>query len=1102
MCNDFVHLHVHSEYSLLDGFGQADRLAARAAELGMPALAETDHGVLHGAYDFYQACKKAGVKPIIGMEGYMATRTMRDREPKIDQKPYHFLLLARNNAGYSNLMKLSTAAYLQGFYYKPRFDFDLLAQHVDGVIGTSGCLAAHIPSLFLAGKTAEAKQQALRYRELFGAEHFYLELQHHNIPEQRELNKFLVGLSKETGIPLIVTQDSHYVTADDYDAHDTLLCIQTNADKSSTNRMRFTDNSYYLTTADELLLPFGEVQEALWRTGEIARMIEPISLLEKQSYHLPPADLDPGKTADETLRRLSEEGVVWRFGDLSDTLRQRLDYELEVIQKTGFASYFLIVRDLCAFARRQGIWWNVRGSGAASLVAYALDITAIDPLKHGLIFERFLNPDRVTMPDIDMDFQDDRRNEMIAYAVGKYGDDRVAAIATFGTLGARSALRDTGRVLGLPIPLVSKVCGYFDTGPKAGSIQEVLAQSVELQKLAETEPDVDRLLQSAMPVQGIARHASTHAAGIIIGDAPLVDYVPLMRVSGTSYADTGLKQVTQFPMETCELMGLLKMDFLGLSTLSILQKVCTFVKERYGDDWSIDNLPYCHTGDVRLDALVDEALQLIGRGDTAGVFQLEGDGMTGMLTKLRPFKFEHIVAAVALYRPGPMEYIGDYIDRLHGKAKPTYRHPRLEPILAETMGIIVFQEQIIRIASELFGYSKGEADLIRKAVSKKVKADLEKHRTRFVEKGPTVDPTITAEVANGIFDDIMYFANYGFNLAHASDYAKLSMQTAVMKACYPVEYMLALLQVYRGNPDRLHHFLDECRKMGIKLLPPDINESEADFAISPLDKQAIRFGFLSIKNVGVEPAAGIVTARRQRGNFTAWSDFAARVSGRALNKRVLESLAQAGAFVRWGRREQILAAIEPLKKALDVQAKAAKKVQAKAGSGWAGSLFDLDAHTPPALKLSCEPNELDVEPIDPQLYLEWEHELLGAYVTARPTDAYVSQFEEWGTFPVRMFLKARLEEDNDIPLMGRVGGQITDIKHIVTKKGDPMAFAQLVDWRSGGEQLRLVLFPKTWAKVKDNVKVGTILLAHGKMDAQSQDASLLVDDVIVLRPKN
>ncbi|MCC6616784.1 MAG: DNA polymerase III subunit alpha [Anaerolineae bacterium] len=769
---DFVHLHVHTEFSLLDGLSKIKKLVARAKDLDMKSLAITDHGVMFGAIDFYKACKAADIKPIIGMEGYLARRTMRDRDSKLDARPYHLLMLAQNETGYKNLLKIASAAQLEGYYYRPRIDREFLEAHSDGLVTTTGCLAAQVPSLVMDGQDEQARALIHEYVDIFGRENFYLELQNHKIDVLKTVNDWLIETARRDNLRLLATNDVHYVMEGDADPHDTLLCIQTSSLKNEANRMRMTDNSYYLTDQAEMWAAFGHIDggSALTNSLLIAEMCD--INLDRKGYHLPNFPVPDGHTSGTYLRYLAEKGLRWRFPGREDSndLRERMERELTIIGDMGFETYFLIVWDLCEFARHADIWWNVRGSGAGSLVAYCLGITNIDPILNNLLFERFLNPGRVSMPDIDLDYPDDRRAEMIAYCTRKYGEDKVAAIITFGTLGAKAAVRDVGRALDVPLDLVNQAAKLIPTEPKPKPVHTYVEANPDLKQMYENIPEIKHIVDTAAELQGVSRHASTHAAGVIVSDVPLVEYLPLHRLTNESKGneeDSPIKQVTQFPMETCESIGLLKIDFLGLSTLTQLRRTCELIERHHGIHYDMGNIPYRPSDDEDVNRKLSEAFDMVSRGETIGVFQIESTGMQEMLRGMRPTRFEHIIAAVSLYRPGPMDYIPDFNARMHGTKEVVYHHEKLKPILEETFGIMVYQEQLMQIASGLFSYSLGDADLMRRAVSKKKKEDLLKHKQIFIERGPEND--VSVEAAEKIFDDIEFFANYGFNKCISGD---------------------------------------------------------------------------------------------------------------------------------------------------------------------------------------------------------------------------------------------------------------------------------------------------------------------------------------------
>ena len=920
MTNNFVHLHVHSEFSLLDGQSRIKTLVSRAQELGMPALGITDHGVMFGVLDFYRACTDAGIKPIVGMEGYLAPRAMTDRDPRRDRSPYHMLLLAKNMTGYQNLLKIASASQLEGYYYRPRIDKEFMSAHAEGIIATSGCLASEIPRMVANGDDGGGRELIGWYQDVFGAENFYLELQGHDLPALHSLNRWLCEYrrSGHSAVQLLATNDVHYVYEDDAEAHDTLLCIQTSALKAEQDRMKMEPfNSYYLKNAAEMRagfagLPVELIDEAFANSLKIADMTE-INLAPK-GYHLPVFPVPSGYDGHSYLRHLIEIGMEWRFGAgwrTESLFSERIDRELNIIHSMGFDTYFLIVWDLCEFARNADIWWNVRGSGAASLVAYSLGITNIDPIQNGLLFERFLNPGRISMPDIDLDYPDDRRGEMIAYTVQKYGEDKVAAIITFGTLGAKAAVRDVGRALDVDLGLINRAAALIPQEARQKKIRDYVDGNPELLALYENERELQRVIDTAIELQGMTRHASTHAAGVIIADRPLVDLVPLHRITGKDPSGGALSAVTQFPMETAEYIGLLKVDFLGLSTLTIMRKACGLIARHRGIHYTIDSIPYRHddadSNEQR--AMLDDAFRMMGQGATIGVFQVESGGMQQMLRQMRPRVFENIVAAISLYRPGPMEFIPQYCRRMHGDEEITTLHPKLEPILRETYGICVYQEQIMEIADQLFGYELGEADLMRKAVSKKLPAELNKHRAIFMERGP--HNGIDEETAEEIFEMIEFFANYGFNKAHAADYAVITVQTAYLKCHYPEEYMTALLSVQRDDLSKVSTFLEECRRLNIPILPPAANRSQLDFDIEKTadGRRAIRFGLGAVKNAGARALQDLIDERGEA-PFRSLADFCKRVDMRKLGKRSLESLIKVGALADFGTRAALMAALD------------------------------------------------------------------------------------------------------------------------------------------------------------------------------------------------
>lgn len=1108
MTSDFVHLHVHTEFSLLDGQSQIKNLVKRAQELEMSALGITDHGVMFGAIDFYRACVDADITPVVGMEAYLAPRKMTDRDPRLDKRPYHMLLLAKNMTGYQNLLKMASAAQLDGYYYRPRIDKDFMAQHAEGIVATSGCLAAEIPRMVETGDDSKAHDLIGWYQDVFGEDNFYLELQNHNIDQLDILNQWLYDYrqSGHSKVQLVATNDVHYVRKDDWDAHDTLLCIQTGALKSEENRMKMSPiDSYYLKSSEEMRAEFkgapqAMIDEAFANSLKIAEMVD-IDLSPK-GYHLPVFPTPEPHNEHTYLLYLVELGMGWRFGDnwRNDTvLKERIERELDIIHSMGFDTYFLIVWDLCEFARHADIWWNVRGSGAGSLVAYSLGVTNIDPIQNSLLFERFLNPGRVSMPDIDLDYPDDRRGEMIAYTAMKYGEDKVAAIITFGTMGAKAAVRDVGRALNVDLAKINKAVAMIPQEARQKKIREYVDINPELTQLYNSDAELQRVIDTAIELQGMTRHASTHAAGVIVSDKPLVDYLPLHRITGKDPSGGALKAVTQFPMETAESIGLLKVDFLGLSTLTILRKACELILRHRGIDYTMDTIPYRHDDKNVTDEqreMLDEAFRMMGRGETIGVFQVESGGMQQMLRGMRPKVFENIIAGISLYRPGPMEFIPDYNKRLHGEEEVEYLHPHLENIIGETYGIITYQEQIMQIAGEMFGYELGEADLMRRAVSKKKQKALLEHKAIFMERGP--QNGIPEETSEAIFDEIEFFANYGFNKSHASDYAVITVQTAFLKAHYPEEYMTALLIVQRNDSTKIATFLEECRRLNIPVLPPDVNYSQLDFDIEMLDagKRGIRFGLAAVKNAGVNALDYLIDARGDA-PFDNLKDFCQRVDLRKVGKRSLESLIKVGALVSFGTRSTLLAAMERI---ISYSGNYHKD-QEVGQMNMFGDSIEVDDGL-----LQNLPN---LEEYKNREMLKWEKELLGLYVTGRPVDRHKHIFEKQMLHNVVDLKDPTLNKPEQV----RVAGEIVTLRKITTKTNQNMAILTLEDWHDSAGSIEVVLFPRTYIKVMNYfaekneflpedepeklLAEGEIVAIRGNYDDSRGDAQIIADDVSI-----
>jgi DNA polymerase-3 subunit alpha len=1059
----FVHLHVHSEYSLLDGFSNIERLIQRAKEYEMPAIALTDHGTMFGVIDFFNAATAAEVKPIIGMEAYLAPRGMQARDPQLDKKSPHLLLLAENQTGYQNLLKIATAAQLEGFYYYPRIDHEFLAGHSEGLICTTGCMSSEVPRLIQEGNIQEAQKRLDWYFEVFGPEHFFLEFQQHNIPELDQVNQYLVDFGKRYDARFIATNDVHYIDKEDARLQDVLLAIQTGTLLTDPNRMKMTDNSYYLRSPQEMAGLFAEVPGAISNTLMIA---ERCSVdLSFKGYHLPKFEVPEGYNAETYLREICETGLKRRYGARAEEpeVHERLEYELHVIHRMGFDTYFLIVWDLCRYARSRDIWYNARGSAAGSIVAYALEITLVDPLQHGLIFERFLNPGRISMPDVDLDFRDDCRSEMLEYTVQKYGNDRVAQIITFGTLGARAAIRDVGRVMDIPLSEVDKVAKLIPNIPgKPVSIDQALEDVTEFKQLYKETPYLRELIDTARQMEGVVRNAGTHAAGVIITDKPIIDYIPLHRPTGSSANESPVKTITQFEMNVLDSLGLLKVDFLGLATLTIMARACQMIQARHGVALNLDNIP---TDD-------EDTYALMGRGETAGVFQVEGSGMRRYLMQMKPKELANVIAMVALFRPGPMDFIPGYIRRMHSLEDIEYRHPLLESIFKETYGYPVYQEQLMFAVMKLADYTASEADDLRKAIAKKMPDKLVKHREKFI-KG-AIKKDIPAELAAEIFDDWEEFARYGFNKSHAVDYGIIAVQTAYLKVHYTVEYMTALLSVTKNDTDKVALYVADCRRMGISVEPPDINVSDWDFVIEDCTdgSSVIRFGMGGVKNVGQGAVETILKARGEK-TFENLNDFARRVDLRHVGKRALECLVKVGALDRFGPRTALLETLDRILAVSAAHFRAAETGQMSLFGAHTGVVDDISL---PAASVEISRREI----------LNWERELIGLYVSDHPLSPVMQDLQEIVTH-----YSGQLNEVNPEEKV-RVAGLITRVRHHQTKTGKPMAFVTIEDLQGIVE---LVVFPRTWEKVSGIIEPERIVLVDGRVDASGAEAKILVDHI-------
>ncbi len=1055
----FAHLHVHTEYSMLDGFSNIKKLVKRVKEMNMDSVAITDHGTMFGVIDFYKAAKAEGVKPIIGLEAYMAARGMKDKDSKLDRSSFHLLLLAENDTGYRNLLKIASAAQLEGFYYYPRIDHDFLAAHSDGLICTSGCMSAEIPRALLQEKPEEAVRKWNWYYDVFGPDRFFVELQQHNIPEILDLNRKLLELGARYSARYVATNDVHYVNQADAKLQDVLLAIQTNSTLADPDRMRMTDDSYFLRSPLEMSKLFSEVPDAISNTLLIAERCN-VDLGFK-GYHLPEFPVPEGHTAESYLRSLCEAGAEIRYGDDCDSqrVRERLNYELSVVNSMGFNAYFLIVWDLCSFAREHGIWYNARGSAAGSIIAYTLGITMVDPLEHALIFERFLNPGRISMPDIDLDFRDDRRHEMLEYCARKYGDDKVAQIITFGTMGTKAAIRDVARVMEIPLPEVDKVAKLVPFSAGGTTVAEA-KEVKEFKQIYDTDPKMREVIDIAERMEGTVRNAGTHAAGVVISDKPIIEYLPLHRPTSNS-EDTPIKSVTQFEMGILDSLGMLKVDFLGLITLTVMARACDLIYKRHGIKFDLTNIP------------IDDpkSFELMGAGQTAGVFQVEGGGMTRWLVQMKPQNLDNIIAMVALYRPGPMAFIPDYIARMHGEAEVEYRHPAMEPIFKDTFGIPVYQEQLMRAAVELAGYTPSESDELRKAISKKKKEDIEKHRNKFV-KG-AVEKGMEQSTAEAIYADWEEFARYGFNKSHAADYGVIAVQTAYLKSHYPAEYMTALMSASASQTEKVAFYVADARSMGVPVLQPDINSSMWDFDIEDVDgKPNIRFGMGAIKNVGENSVQPIIDERAANGKFKDLNDFARRVDLRAVGKRSLESLIKVGAMDSFGNRASLLASLDRIVAISSNHFRAADAGQM--------SLFGASTGIVEEITLP------EVKDVDKREMLNWERELIGLYISDHPLNEYQATLAK-----IVSYFSGQLGESSHEEKV-RMAGLITGVRPYTTKTGKPMGFAQMEDIQGTVE---LVLFPKTWEASREKLTVGQIVIVEGKVDHGSTPPKLLVDTV-------
>jgi DNA polymerase-3 subunit alpha len=1053
----FVHLHNHTEYSLLDGACRISDLVERAASMGMPAVAITDHGNMHGVIEFYKAARAAGVKPIIGMEAYVAPRSRKDRRTYgVKDASFHLVLLVKDDGGYANLIKLATAAHLEGFYYKPRIDKELLSERARGLIALSGCLKGEVPYLILKGEVEQAKEVARFYRDLFAGD-FYLELHNQGIREQQTVNRVLLDIGKELSIPLVATNDVHYVKREDAEAHDVLLCIQTGNAVSDEKRLRFATDQFYFKRPEEMADAFPECPEAIANTLGIA---EKCNLeLDFSRQHYPTFHTDYPGSLRNYLTHLCEEGLARRYDDIAPEIRDRLAYEIEVIDAKGLTSYILIVWDFVHSAREKGIPVGPgRGSAVGSLVCYLLGISDIDPLKYGLPFERFINPERPSFPDIDIDLCYNRRNEVIEYVVQKYGKSNVAQIITFGTLGAKMVVRDVGRALGYGYSPVDRVARLIPFGPNV-ALQDALHSQPELRSQYERDEMVKRIFRIAFQLEGLVRNASTHAAGVVISSEDLTNLVPLCRGSNNEI-------VTQFSMKPITDIGLLKMDFLGLKTLTVIDDAVKLVRERQGIDLEITKVPLDNA----------KTFRLLKQAKTAGVFQLESPGMRDLAKRLKPDCFEDIVAMIALFRPGPMEMIPDFISRKKNKRRTEYDHPVLEPILKETYGIFVYQEQVMRCANVLAGFSLAQSDVLRRSMGKKNPQEMAAQREHFIEGARK--NKVSSDVAQKVFDTMQKFSLYGFNKCHSTAYAFIVYQTAYLKANYPREYMAALLSNEIGNTDRISRYVRECDSLGIKILPPDINESEGRFTVV---EEGIRFGLAAIKNVGKGAIDHIVERRSMHGPYASLYDFAQQVDLRMVNRKVIESLIKCGAFdsTHWKRSQ--------LYQSLDRALELATRTQVDRQKGQT-SLFDMLGEGDSAALDYYEPPDVEEYPFA-QL-LSFEKELLGFYLTGHPLHKYAEKIKQ---------LDCRtIEELDQVAANSRVrlAAIITAIRNTVKKSTQERMSILTVE--DVDRTLEVLVFPEAYKTSSACLVKDEPVVIVGRVNKRDLSAKLVADNVVFL----
>ena len=1068
----FAHLHVHSEYSLLDGACRINKLVDRVAELGQTACALTDHGVMYGVIEFYKACKAKNIRPVIGCEVYLAPHSMLDHNKYTNGEWHtHLILLCENMTGYKNLIHMVSKAFADGFYIKPRIDMDLLRQHSEGLICMSACLAGVIPRALAAGDMDKARALCDEFLEIFDRDHFYLEIQDHGIAEQQKVNEGLYQLAKEKNLELVATNDAHYLTKEDARIQDVLMAIQMGKTVDDPTRMKFETQEFYIKSEEQMSELFPEHPEAISNTMKIAERCN--VEFEFGKYHLPEFDVPDGYTSLEYLQKLCEDGFAVRYPNDDGTYRKRLQYEIDMIAKMGFVDYFLIVSDFIGYAKSQGIPVGPgRGSAAGSIVAYCLAITDLDPIHYSLYFERFLNPERVSMPDIDVDFCTIRRSEVIDYVTRKYGKDRVAQIVTFGTMAARGAIRDVGRALSIPYSEVDAVAKQIPNELHI-TIAKALDMNQELRALYNEDPKMKNLIDTAMALEGMPRNSSTHAAGVVITKDPVDTYVPLSR--------NGDQMVTQFDMVTIEKLGLLKMDFLALRNLTVIADTERMIR-KHTPDFSIE----------KVDVYDPATYEMLGKGSTMGVFQLESEGITNVVTGLQPQSIEDITAVVALYRPGPMQSIPRYIECRHNPEKVTYKHPLLEPILKVTYGCMIYQEQVMQVFQSLAGYSLGKADMVRRAMSKKKMKELEKERVNFIHGNEelgidgAIKRGVPENVAQELFDEIMDFANYAFNKAHAVCYALVSFRTAYLKAHYPKEYMAALLTSVLDKSEKVSGYIQAARDIDIPVLPPDVNESYDEFSVSG---DHIRFGLAAVKGVGSALMKQLVMEREQNGKYQNFADFCERMYDHDLNSRALESLIKAGTFDSMAYRSQLLVVANRVLAAASRSRK--KNVEGQM------NLFDMGNEDISDVQVPLP----DIPEVGRKDLLTMEKEMTGMYMSGHPMDEYAELAEKSKSVPLQKII-SDLSGDNDVPLykdgdLARIACVISVVRAKSTKKGDMMAFVIVEDRTSSAE---VVVFPKTYQQCRNIIQEDAPVLITGRIDAREDEKPKII--VQEIRPLN